>query len=101
MQDRRKQLRMTEHDRRQQPRMSLALPVRVQGQYPDGVAWEEMTTTSVASAGGASLRLGRAVLLGQAVHLSLPLPRRFRAFDLSAPAYRVYAVVCSVGPDGE
>jgi hypothetical protein len=99
MQDRRKQLRMTEHERRRQPRMSLALPVRVQGQYPDGVAWEEMTATLDASAGGVSLRLGRAVLLGQALHLSLPLPRRFRAFDPSSPAYRVYAVVCSAGSD--
>jgi len=101
MQDRRRQLRMIEHERRRQPRMNLALPVRVQGQYPGGVTWEVMTNTSVASAGGTSLRLGRAVLLGQALHLSLPLPRRFRAFDLSTPAYRIYAVVSSVGGDGE
>ena len=40
MQDRRRQLRMIEHERRRQPRMNLALPVRVQGQYPDGVTWE-------------------------------------------------------------
>ena len=101
MNDRRKQLRMTEHDRRRQPRMSLSLPVRVQGQYPDGATWEEMTTTSDASAGGASVVLGRTVLLGQAVHLSLPLPRRFRTADLSAPSYRVYAVVCSVKVGGQ
>jgi len=101
MNDRRKQFRMAEHDRRRQPRMSLALPVRVQGQYPDGAAWEEMTTTSDASAGGASVVLRRTVLLGQALHLSLPLPRRFRSFDLAAPTYRAYAVVCSVKAGGE
>jgi PilZ domain-containing protein len=101
MKDRRKQLRMTERDRRRQPRMSLSLPVRVQGQYPDGAGWEEMTSTSDASAGGASVVLGRTVLIGQAVYLSLPLPRRFRTFDLSAQAYRVYAVICSVKPDGQ
>jgi hypothetical protein len=101
MNDRRKQLRMTERDRRRQPRMSLSLPVRVQGQYPDGAGWEEMTSTSDASAGGASVVLGRTVLIGQAVYLSLPLPRRFRTCDLSTPAYRVYAVICSVKPGGQ
>jgi PilZ domain len=81
--------------------MNLSLPVRIQGQYPDGEPWEEMTTTSDASSGGASVTLGRVVLRGQAVHLSLPLPKRFRTHDLSAPSYRVYAVVCSMKPNGE
>jgi hypothetical protein len=98
--DRRKQLRMIEHDRRHQPRTSLAVPVRVQGQYPDGEAWDETTTTSVASMGGAAFGLGHRVLLGQALHLSLPLPRRFRTFDLGAPTYRLYVVAASVSPAG-
>ena len=81
--------------------MSLSLPVRIQGQYPDGEPWEEMTTTSNASFGGASVGLRRVVLRGQALHLSLPLPKRFRTHDFSAPHYRVYAVVCSVKANGE
>jgi hypothetical protein len=81
--------------------MALSLPVRIQGQYPDGEPWEEMTTTSDASFGGASVGLRRLVLRGQALHLSLPLPKRFRTHDFSAPTYRVYAVVCSVKPNGE
>jgi hypothetical protein len=81
--------------------MSLSLPVRIQGQYPDGEAWEEMTTTSDASFGGASVGLRRVVLRGQALYLSLPLPKRFRTHDFSAPSYRVYAVVCSVKENGE
>jgi hypothetical protein len=101
MPDRRKSIRMTERDRRRQPRAILALPVSVHGQYPDGTAWEEDTTTSVASASGAAMHLGRAVRPGQALHISLPLPKRFRAFDHGAPVYRVYAVVCSVGRGGE
>jgi hypothetical protein len=100
MRDRRQQLRMTERDRRRQPRTSVALPVRVQGQYPDGAVWDEMTTTTVASASGVAIPLGRTVLLGQALHLSLPLPKRFRTFDLTAPTYRVYAVVASVRAGG-
>jgi len=81
--------------------MRLTLPVRVQGQYPDGETWEDMTSTSDASMGGASVKLSRTVLRGQAVFLSLPLPKRYRSFDPITPTYRVYAVVCSVKPGGE
>lgn len=88
-------------DRRRDVRMALSLPVRIQGQYPDGEPWEEMTTTSDASFGGTSVGLRRMVLRGQAVHLSLPLPKRFRTHDFTAPSYRVYAVVCSLKPNGE
>jgi hypothetical protein len=97
MRDRRKQLRMTERDRRRQLRAALPMSVHVQGQYPDGAVWEETTTTTLVSAGGAAIALRRLVLLGQALHLALPLPKRFRTFDLNAPLYRVYAVVASVG----
>lgn len=88
-------------ERRREERMALALPVRVQGQYPDGVTWEDMTSTSDASVGGASVKLSRTVLRGQALFLSLPLPKRYRAFDHASPTYRVYAVVTSVKPGGE
>jgi hypothetical protein len=88
-------------ERRREPRLSLSLPVRVSGQYPDGVTWEEMTTTSDASAGGASVKLTRTVLRGQAVFLALPLPKRYRTFDLTSPSYRLYAVVTSVKEGGE
>ena len=88
-------------ERRRQERMSLTLPVRVQGQYPDGATWEDMTSTSDASMGGASIKLSRTVLRGQALFLSLPLPKRYRAFDLITPTYRLYAVVCSVKPGGD
>lgn len=81
--------------------MRLSLPIRIQGQYPDGATWEEMTTTSDASAGGASAVLRHIVLRGQAVHISLPLPKRFRTADVGAPSYRVYAVISSVKPNGE
>jgi hypothetical protein len=81
--------------------MVLSLPVRIQGQYPDGEPWEEMATTSDASFGGTSVGLRRVVLRGQALHLSLPLPKRFRTHDFNAPSYRVYAVVCSVKANGE
>ena len=88
-------------DRRRETRLNLSLPVRVNGQYPDGQTWEEMTTTSDASLGGASVKLGHTVLRGQAVYISLPMPKRYRTFDLTAPSYRLYAVVSSVKKTGE
>jgi hypothetical protein len=96
-----KAARGQDSERRKQERMHLSLPVRVQGQYPDGQTWEDMSTTSDASMGGASIKLARTVLRGQALFLSLPLPKRYRTFDLITPTYRVYAVVCSVKPGGE
>ena len=91
----------TRRERRRETRLSLALPVRIQGQYPDGVTWEEMTTTSDASSGGASVKLSRTVLRGQAIYMALPMPKRYRTFDLTSPTYRLYAVVTSVKPGGE
>jgi hypothetical protein len=88
-------------ERRREPRLNLSLPVRIQGQYPDGKPWEEMTTTSDASLGGASVKLTRTVLRGQAVFVALPLPKRYRTFDLTSPTYRLYAVITSVKPTGE
>ena len=88
-------------ERRREPRLSLALPVRINGQYPDGQTWEEMSTTSDASAGGASIKLNRTVLRGQALFVALPMPKRYRTFDLTSATYRLYAVVTSVKPGGE
>jgi hypothetical protein len=85
-------------ERRKQRRVAMKIPVRVQGRDPDGTAWEEMTTCEDASAGGVGLRLKRPIVLGQVLHLSLPLPQRFRQYDLSDPSYRVYALVRNVRP---
>src|SRR5512147_2904433 len=85
-------------ERRKQRRVPMKLPVRVQGRDTDGTAWEEMSTCEDASAGGVGLRLDRPVVLGQVLHLSLPLPQRFRQYDLTDPSYRVYTLVRNVRP---
>ncbi|HSD67608.1 MAG TPA: PilZ domain-containing protein [Vicinamibacteria bacterium] len=85
-------------ERRKQRRVPMRLPVRVQGRSADGTAWEEMSTCEDASAGGVGLRLNRPVVLGQVLHLSLPMPQRFRQYDLTDSSYRVYALVRNVGP---
>jgi hypothetical protein len=85
-------------ERRKQRRVPLKLPVRVQGRESDGKTWEEMATCEDASPGGVGLRLSRPVVLGQVLHLSLPLPQRFRQYDLTDPSYRVYTLVRNARP---
>jgi hypothetical protein len=76
----------------------MKLNVRVQGRAPDGTKWEEMTTCEDASAGGVALVLQRALQVGQVLHLTLPLPPRFRQYDLTQASYRVYGLVRSRRP---
>jgi hypothetical protein len=75
--------------------MGLSVPVRVRGHDPDGTPWEEMTATEDASFGGASFLLKHAHGVGQVLHLSLPLPRNFRRYDLTETSYGTYALVRS------
>jgi len=76
----------------------MRLPARVQGRDPDGTTWEEMSSCDDASPGGIGLRLERRVVLGQVLHVSLPLPGRYRQYDLTDPSYRVYVLVRNVRP---
>jgi PilZ domain len=85
-------------DRRKQRRVTMKLPVRVQGRDGDGSTWQEMSSCEDASAGGVGLRLEHPVVLGQVLHLSMPLPQRFRQYDYTDPSYRVYALVRNVRP---
>ena len=71
-----------ETERRRQRRVPLRLPVRVQGRDANGTGWEEMSTCEDASVGGAALLVSHPVRPGQVLHLSVPLPRRFRQYDV-------------------
>jgi PilZ domain len=90
---------MAIQERRKHQRVSLDVPVRVQGHDADGTPWDEMTSSADASAGGASFRLTRPVNLGQVLFLSLPLPRSLRRYDLTQASYRVYGLVRDAAPD--
>jgi hypothetical protein len=78
--------------------MGLSLPVRVQGFEPDGKSWEEMTTSEDASYSGCAFLIKHRVAQGQALHLSMPLPKHFRQYDITDPSYHVYALVRDVTP---
>jgi hypothetical protein len=83
-------------ERRKNPRLGLAIPLRVQGFLADGATWEEMTITYDVSWGGACFPLGREAELGQVLLLTLALPKRLRQYDLTDASYRVYTLVRSV-----
>ena len=83
-------------ERRKQARVTLKIPVRVQGRDADGKAWDEVATTADVSGGGLALVLNHAVRQGQCLHLALPLPKRFREHDITDQSYRVYVLVRSV-----
>ena len=83
-------------ERRKNPRLGLAIPLRVQGFLADGTTWEELTTTVDVSSGGACFPLGHEADLGQVLLLSLALPKRLRQHDRNEASYRVYSLVRGV-----
>ncbi len=81
--------------------MGLSVPLRVLGHDPDGTPWEEMTATDDASYSGASFTLRHPHEVGQVLHLSAPLPRNFRRYDLAETSYKTYALVRNERAGGE
>jgi hypothetical protein len=77
---------------RKDERMALRIPVKVDGFDASG-PWQEMTMSVDTSASGVAFTLRHGAQFGQVLLLSLPLPKRFRQYDLTDPSYRVYAVV--------
>jgi hypothetical protein len=84
-------------DRRKEPRMHMGLPVKVQGHDPDGRPWEEMTMSEDAYWGGVGFLLRHSVVKGNALYLSLPLPKQFRSYDLTSASYNVWGLVRHTG----
>jgi hypothetical protein len=83
-------------NQRADERVNLQLAIRVEGYDPDGKKWDEMTVGDDISSGGAAFPLDHEVAKGQALLLSLRLPKRFRTFDHAAESYRVWAIVRKV-----
>ncbi len=83
-------------ERRRDSRMAMGIPVRVEGYDPDGSPWQEMTSTDDASQGGASFTLRHPHQVGQVLLLALPLPHRFRSYDLAETSFRTYALVRTI-----
>lgn len=88
-------------ERRQRPRLGLTLPVRVSGYGDEGQQWTEMSTVLDVSASGASFLLKHAAVRGNVLHLLVPLPKRFRSYDLGEASYHVYGLVRSARSEPE
>jgi len=82
---------------RKDVRMALRIPVKVDGFDAEG-PWQEMTVSVDTSANGAAFTLRHPAQFGQVLLISLPLPKRFRQYDLTDPSYHVYVVVRRVEP---
>ncbi|HEX2706924.1 MAG TPA: hypothetical protein VHM66_02815, partial [Solirubrobacterales bacterium] len=57
-----------------------------------------MSTCEDASIGGVGLLVSHPVRQGQVLHLSVPLPRLFRQYDINDSSYRTYALVRHTRP---
>jgi hypothetical protein len=88
-------------ERRREARLTLTMPVRVAGFGADGQPWTEMSTVKDVSASGAAFSLKHPVTRGHVLHLSLPLPKRFRSYDLTEASYHVYALVRSANGEAQ
>src|SRR4029453_8938941 len=64
-----------------------------------GSVWEEMSTLENVSASGAAFHVRHLVARGNVLVASMPLPKRFRRYDLTEASYRTYALVRHVVPD--
>jgi hypothetical protein len=80
-------------DGRRDERLRQSLPIRVVGYDAERGAWEELTETLDFSEGGAAFTVAQPVFRGQALHLTLPLPKSLRRHDHDQAAYRVWALV--------
>jgi hypothetical protein len=87
-------------ERRRATRVPLAVPVHVEGHDVDGRLWTEMTKSTDVSLGGLSFTLNHSVDRGSLLHLSVPLPKRFRRYDPVSPSYKVFAIVRDVQGGG-
>lgn len=92
---------MSSAERRRNPRLGMTIAVMVQGFLPGGATWNEMTETDDVSAGGASINLKHDVQLGQALFLTLAMPKRLRQYDLADATYRVYSLVRGISRRAE
>lgn len=81
--------------RRRDVRIGLWIPVRAQGHDAAGKPWEELTKSLDVSQRGVSFVVKHPVQVGQVLHLTLPLPKKFRSYDLVETTYKTYAVVVS------
>src|ERR1700759_1153879 len=77
-------------------RIKKTLPVSGHYHSSQEHEWIEKTQVTEFSRSGAGLDLNHPVEIGRLIHLSFPLPRHLRAFDLQQEQYNIWAVIRNV-----
>jgi hypothetical protein len=88
-------------DRRSELRHTIRLPVQVTGFDGRKDKWVESTETVNVSPGGLALRLSKQVMIGDILHIEVPLPERLRIAG-SPSIFKSYAMVrCIANQQGK
>lgn len=74
-------------------KISQKFPIEVRGVNTDAGNFVEQSETLQIGKLDASFMLSREVYIDDLLHISLPMPRELRLFDLDLPMYQVYAQV--------
>jgi hypothetical protein len=80
-------------DRRRTMRHTITLPAQVTGFDSDKRQWHEDAETVNVSSVGVALRLSKRVMVGDVLHVEVPIPARLREDRQSSPTCKSYATV--------
>jgi hypothetical protein len=83
----------TQVENRRLNRISLSLPIRVEGNINRNTKWDEITRLSDVSAFGVGFILKRPVKRGRLIQMTIPLPRKLRCYDYTESQYKVWGIV--------
>ncbi|HEX8185108.1 MAG TPA: PilZ domain-containing protein [Blastocatellia bacterium] len=80
-------------NRRRYERFKLCVPTLIAGYDGASARWQEVTKTIDVSRMGVAVNMKKRVRHGAVLHVTLPLPTRFRSHGFSEPGYNMYAIV--------
>jgi PilZ domain len=80
-------------DRRRAMRHTITLPVQVTGFDSGKCQWHEVAETVNVSSVGIALRMSKRVMVGDRLHVEVPIPARLRQDRQSSQTYKSYATV--------
>jgi hypothetical protein len=80
-------------NRRRYERFKLCVPALIAGYDYANERWQEVAKTIDVSRMGVAIHIKKRVPHGAVVHVTLPLPTKFRSHGFSEPGYNMYAIV--------
>jgi DnaJ domain/PilZ domain len=80
-------------NRRRYERFKLCVPALIAGYDSVNGRWQEVAKTVDVSRRGVAVNMKKHARHGAVVHVTLPLPTKFRSHGFSEPGYNMYAIV--------